>query len=114
MPLGTHIDLVLSIFLAEERCTQDSRQERYLSVNGADMEKVPVGPVLLWGYAAGEVVCGNIYIIRGLKVVAAKSWSYDDWKYFPRTDGARALDCTYRTAVEDVSGAQAITRIFGW
>jgi len=114
VPLGTHIDLVLSIVLADERSTQDSRQEKYLSINGADMDNVPVGPVLLWGYAADEVHCGQIYIIRGLKVVAAKSWSYDDWKYVPRTDGARALDCTYRTAVEDVSRVQAITQIFGW
>jgi len=114
VPLGTHIDLVLSIFLAEERSTQDSRQERYLSINGADMDSESVGPVLLWGYAADEVQCGHIYIIRGLKVVMAKRWSDEDWKYVPRTDGARSLDCTYRTAVEDVSEVRAITRIFGW
>ena len=112
--LGMHIDLVLRIFIVEERCTQDSRQESYLSINGLDMDGETVGPVLLWGYVAGEVQNGSIYIIRGLKVVQAKRWSLEEGKYVPRTDGARSLDCTYRTAVEDVSEVQAITLIFGW
>jgi len=112
--LGMHIDLVLRIFIVEERCTQDLRQERYLSINGLDMDSETVGPVLLWGYAADEVQSERIYIIRGLKVVQARRWSEEAWKYVPRTDGARSLDCTYRTAVEDVSEVQAITQIFGW
>ena len=100
--------------VVEERCTQDQRQESYLSVTGVDMNNVTVGPVLLWGYCAAEVPSGCIYILRGLKVVQAKRWSNEDNKYMPRLDGARSLDCTYRTAVEDVSEVQAITQIFGW
>jgi hypothetical protein len=112
--LGMHIDLVLRIFLVDERYTQDARQESHLSISGLDMDGETVGPVLLWGYVAGEVQNGSIYIIRGLKVVQAKRWSLEEGKYVPRTDGARSLDCTYRTAVEDVSEVQAITLIFGW
>ena len=78
------------------------------------MNNATVGPVLLWGYGAAEMQSDCIYIIRGLKVVQAKRWSHEDNKYMPRLDGARSLDCTYRTAVEDVSEVRTITQIFGW
>ena len=66
------------------------------------------------GYGAAEVLCGCIYILRGLKVVQAEKWSHEDDKYMPRLDGARSLDCTFRTAVEDVSEVKSITQLFGW
>jgi hypothetical protein len=112
--LTSHIDLVVHAVVVEERITKDQRGESYLSVSGVDMNNATVGPVLLWGYRAAEVQSGCIYILRGLKVVQARRWSQDEDKYVPRLDGARSLDCTYRTAVEDVSEVRTITQIFGW
>jgi len=112
--LGSHIDVVVHAVLVEERCTNDGRQESYVSVQGVDMNNTPVGPVLLWGYGGAEVLCGCIYILRGLRVAQAKKWSHEEDRYMPRLDGARSLDCSFRTAVEDVSEVKSIANFFNW
>ena len=47
------------------------------------------------------------YIIRGLKVVAETMWSNDDYPYIQRPDKTQTVECTSRTAVEDVSHVPA-------
>ena len=39
-------------------------------VNGIDMDGAATGPLRLWRYASDDMTAGNIYILRGLKVVA--------------------------------------------
>ena len=61
------------------------------------------GPLRMWRFGAGDIEAGQIYIFRGLKVVLEKQWDDAQWKYIPRVDGQKALECVWRTAVEDVS-----------
>ena len=46
---------------------------------------------------------GRYYILRGLEVVADNYWDYHLEAYTAKENGARAVECTNRTAVEDVS-----------
>ena len=49
---------------------------------------------------------------RGLKVVAETMWSNDEGRYVPCTDRVQTVECSSRTAVEDVSHVAAITEYF--
>ena len=55
---------------------------------------------------------GGAYIARGLKVAAERRWDDELAKYVVRDDGRRRMEYTGRTAVEDVSRADAIRRFF--
>ena len=78
-------------------------------VYGSDMEGKPVGPLRLWRFEEGDMHPRATYIFRGLKVVAETMWSNDDYRYIPRPDKTQTVECTSRTAVEDVSHVPAIT-----
>ena len=109
--LGTFVHLVLQVIQAEEKSTQNS-QEPYMQVFGRDMDGVQVGPLRFWGFTEGEVEIGGTYVFRGLKVVPETVWSDDQWKYVPREDGTKTVECNARTAIEDVSSVDAITAFF--
>ena len=103
-----------SMFSKQSAGTQQTRTSRtwYYMV---DMEGSPVGPLRLWRFSEDEVVEGNTYIIRGLKVGEEVQWDDDQWKWVPRQNGVRALESTVRTALEDVTAVEDIERCFqGW
>ena len=56
----------------------------------------------------GDVVEGNVYIVRGLKVAAETVWDDGKWKYVPRGDGTKKAECKDRTAMEDVTHVEEI------
>ena len=109
--VGEHVGLVLRVFMAEEKYTSTSG-EPYLEVHGTDIDGVTVASLRLWRYAEGDLTERNTYIIRGLKVMVAKQWDEEHWRYNFRTDGLKTLECTSRTAVEDVSHIEDITSFF--
>ena len=109
--VGEHVGLVLQVLMAEEKYTNNSG-DPYLEVHGTDIEGAMVASLRLWRYANGDLTEGNTYIIRGLKVMLAKQWDAEQWKYIFRGDGSKTLECTSRTAVEDVSHIEAITAFF--
>ena len=76
------------------------------------MNGAATGALRFWRHEAGDMLQGGIYIARGLKVVPETSWSDDAWKYVPRDDGAKTVERTYRTAIEDVSNVQDIGQYF--
>ena len=79
---------------------------------GKDWEGEWVRNLRLWRYADGDVCEQNTYIIRGLKVVPLKQW--DDWAqdYINRPDGQKTVECTMRTALEDVSQNDSVSAFF--
>ena len=76
------------------------------------MEGCATGPLRLWRFEEEDLVEGNTYIVRGLKVTADTHWDDQQWKYVPRQDGTKALECTTRAAVEDVTHVDAIAVFF--
>ena len=109
--LGEHIALVFKALAVETRYTDDSN-EAFLEVQGVDIEGVPTGALRFWRYEEGDIAEGRAYIARGLKVCAERRWDDELNKYVCRDDGSRRMECTGRTAVEDVSHVAAIVTFF--
>ena len=76
------------------------------------MEGTPVGPLRLWRFNEDDVVQGNTYIIRGLKVVPENRWDDEKWKWVPSANGVNTIECTVRTALEDVTAVDNIMTYF--
>ena len=102
-----HVDLLAYISSATERLTT-VRSEKYMELTGEDSMGCSIGVIRLCRFDNTAIANGGTYIIRGLKVVKEQVWSQDDWKYVTKSDGINCLDCSYRTAVEDVSDVDAI------
>ena len=98
--------------MAEEKSTQ-GKGEPFLTVHGVDMEGCPTATLRMWRFGAGDIVAGQIYIFRGLKVVLEKHWDDVQWRYIPRVGGQNAVECVWRTAVGDVSHVPEISAFFG-
>ena len=109
--LGEHIALVFKALAVETRYTYDSN-EAYLEVQGVDIEGAPTGALRFWRFEEGDIAEGRGYIARGLKVAAERRWDDELNKYVCRDDGTRRMECTGRTAVEDVSHVAAIMTFF--
>ena len=109
--LGDHIALVFKALAVETRYTYDS-SEAFLEVQGVDIEGVPTGALRFWRFEEGDIAEGRGYIARGLKVAAERRWDDELNKYVCRDDGTRRMECTGRTAVEDVSRVAAIMTFF--
>ena len=58
-----------------------------------------------------NIVPGNLYILRGLRVAPDRVWDDAAWKYVPSPD-RRKLDCSGRAAVEDVTSFSSIAAFF--
>ena len=109
--LGEHIALVFKALAVETRYTYDSN-EAFLEVQGVDIEGVPTGALRFWRFEEGDIAEGRAYIARGLKVCAERRWDDELNKYVCRDDGSRRMECTGRTAVEDVSHVADIVTFF--
>ena len=109
--LGSHVSLVLRVLMVEEKQTQD-KLEPYLVVHGVDMDNIPIPPLRLWRFGPSDVQEGCCYIMRGLKIVLEKYWDDGAWKWLPRMDGQKAVECIYRTAAEDVTHVPGIMAFF--
>ena len=77
-----------------------------------DIDGAEIGTLRFWRYIEGEICAGHVYIARGLKVSAERRWDDETCKYVLRDDGSRRLECTVRTAVEDVSHVDNIVAFF--
>ena len=86
--------------------------EVYVQVYGVDSEGTPTGSMCFWRFGDEEIVEGRIYIVRGLKVVMGQAWDDDAQKYKARADLPKKLECSRRTAVEDVTEIQGVARLF--
>ena len=112
--VGSIVDLVLLVNAVEEKEIKsgDNMGNPYLLVAGVDMEGQTVGPLRVWEHVWNDVREGNIYIIRGLKVVIQKQWDEVAGRYVNNTVGLKTLDCDSRTAIEDVNDNEEIASYF--
>ena len=111
MKVGESVALVVRVLRAEQKYTSKSG-EPYLEVFGVDMNKAPVGPLRLWMYQEGDLLDGNLYILRGLKVAFETYWDDSSGKYIPNINGRMIVECTKLSAAEDVTHVEAIKAIF--
>ena len=111
--VGEYVAFVLRVLAVEIKATSNTA-EPYLILNGVDMEGTPVGPLRLWRFNEDDVVQGNTCIIRGLKVVPENRRDDEKWKWVPSANGVNTIECTVRTALEDVTGVDNIMTYFNW
>ena len=109
--LGQFVALVVSVLSVEHKWTETT-EDPYAVVYGKDMEGSATGALRLWRFEEEDVQQGSIYIIRGLKVVTDTCWNQDLYKYAPREDGSKTVECNWRTALEDVTHVTTITQFF--
>ena len=110
---GQPATLVFRVTVVENK-TSEVTGEPYTIVNGYDMEGMAIEPPLyLWRYEVGEIESGHTYMARGMKVVANTQWCPEQCKYVPRDDGSKKVECTWKTALEDVSNIDTVLQYFG-
>ena len=102
--------MVIWVEAREEKET--SKGESFLQIHGVDMDGHSIGPLRLWRFVTADMEALGTYIVRGLKVVSATYWCHIQYKYVPAVDGRKALECSWRSALENVSDEQAITSCF--
>ena len=76
------------------------------------MDGTYLGPLRMWRFEEEDITAGQTYILRGMRVAVESSWDYELMKYMPRADGKRTVECTSRTAAEDVTHVNAIQAYF--
>ena len=113
--VGTFVDLVIHATQVEARLSNEQTidEQPFLLVHGYDMENVPTGALRFWRYEDGDIAEGKTYIVRGLKVVDDKWWC-DGAGYVPKGDGSKTVEICWRTAVEDVTHVQQLSRNCHW
>ena len=109
--VGEFVSLVVFV-TSVEICHTQTTEEEFLTVHGVDMDNLSIGTLRLWRFVKGDIVQSKHYIIRGLKVVKETSWNPEEYKYMPNQDGKQTVECSWRTAVEDVSQVREITECF--
>ena len=111
--VSSYVALVLLAHQVQQNETYNTQQP-FLGINGVDMAGRPVGPIRLWRWteADADMRPGNVYIIRGLKVVKETQWSDALYSYAPRDDGRQAVESSFRVAIEDVSHVEGIWAFF--
>ena len=110
-PIGHHLDLVIFVQSTEEKYTE-TKHELYIVVYGIDMAGQTTGALRLWRFESDDVQQGKTYIARGVRVAAVTAWNGEQNRYAPRDDGAKTVECCWRTALEDVSHVSDITSWF--
>ena len=108
--VGAYIALVLKVSNVELKYTE--KGDSYVEIHGVDMDAAAVGPLRLWRHDEDDIDHGEIYILRGMKVVYGSKWSYEQNKYVQDTSVPMQLECNARTAIERVTHAEAIQLYF--
>ena len=99
--VGAYVTLLLKLQFVEDK--YNSNGEAYLEVHGVDSEGQGSGAIRLWNYDHGELRSNTLCIMHGLKVAYEKYWDDAQHKYAQRSDQSKKLECSNRTAVQDVS-----------
>ena len=79
---------------------------------GVDTEGGVVGPLRLWQREEGDIKIGGAYVVRGLKVVNDRAWDSTRGMWIRSADAPIIIECSPRTACEDVEGVESITQCF--
>ena len=77
---------------------------------GVDTEGGVVGPLRLWQREEGDIKIGGAYVVRGLKVVNDRAWDSTRGMWIRSADAPKIIECSVRTACEDVEDVESITQ----
>ena len=109
--IADYVDLCFYAMSVQVKYTS-GKGEVFLEVYGVDSENTATGALRFWRLTDGDIEDGKIYIARGFKVSAGQSWDETEQKYVPRMDLPKKLECSPRTAIEDVTHVEEIAALF--
>ena len=108
--IGTYVAIAMRIHDVQAKWS--AINEPYLQLMGVDTEGEVVGPLRLWQREEGDIKLGGAYVVRGLKVVNDRAWDAMRSMWIRSADAPKILECSVRTACEDVEGVESITQYF--
>ena len=108
--VGTYVAIAMHVSDVEPKWT--SGGEPYLQLSGLDMERSNVVLLRLWRLKEGDIKPGHAYVVRGLKVVSDRVWDSNKWTWIWSTDAPNTIECSARTAWENVQDVEAIAQYF--
>ena len=108
--VGDFVSLLLRVIKVEERYT--GSDQKYLLIQGIDADGSTTGGMCMWRFEEGDIQPYHIYFFRGMKVRIAQVWSDITWTYDDREDKQKDVECTRRTAVEDVTEVSSIRSFY--
>ena len=106
--VGTYVAIPMRIYDVQAKWT--AIEEPYLELMGVDTEGSVVGPLRLWQREEGDITSGGAYVVRGLKVVNDRAWDSTRCMWIRSADAPKIIECSVRTACEDVEGVESITQ----
>ena len=109
--VGTYVAIAMRITDVQIRYTS-TQNEPYLQIMSVDTDGCNVGPLRLWRCEEGDIRLGGAYVVRGLKVVNDRAWDHAKGIWVRSTDTQKTIECSVRTAFEDVADVESITQYF--
>ena len=109
--VGTYVAIAMRITDVQIRYTS-TQNEPYLQIMSVDTDGCNVGPLRLWRFEEGDIRPGGAYVVRGLKVVNDRAWDHAKGIWVRSTDTQKTIECSVRTAFEDVADVESITQYF--
>ena len=106
--VGTYVAIAMRI--NDVQAKWSAINEPYLQLMGVDTEGGVVGPLRLWQREEGDIKIGGAYVVRGLKVVNDRAWDSTRGMWIRSADAPKIIECSVRTACEDVEGVESITQ----
>ena len=108
--VGTYVAIAMRI--NDVQAKWSSINEPYLELMGVDTEGNGVGPLRLWQREEGDIKIGGAYVVRGLRVVHDRAYDSTRGIWVRSSDQPKIVECSVRTACEDVEGVESITQYF--
>ena len=108
--VGTYVAIAMRI--NDVQAKWSAINEPYLQLMGVDTAGGGVGPLRLWQREEGDIKIGGAYVVRGLKVVNDRAWDSTRGMWIRSADAPIIIECSPRTACEDVEGVESITQCF--
>ena len=108
--VGTYVAIAMRIH--DVLAKWSAIDEPYLELMGVDTEGGDVGPLRLWQHEEGDIKIGGAYVVRGLRVVHDRAWDSTRGIWVRSSDQPKIVECSVRTACEDVEGVESITQCF--
>ena len=106
--VGTYVAIAMRIHDVQAKWS--AINEPYLQLMGGDTEKGVVGPLRLCQHEEGDIKIGGAYVVRGLKVVNDRAWDSTRGMWIRSADAPKTIECSVRTACEDVEDVESITQ----
>ena len=115
--VGNDVAIAMRVYAVEAKVS--AIDEPFLVLTGVDMDGSDVGPLRLWQRNEGEDSAGCSYVVRGLKVAHNRAWATTRQSYVRSSDQPLTVECSPRTACDDVTDVEHITQYWlgrglGW